>query len=212
VTGPTSDDPPRPPVRDEGASAVVDAGADASTPADTDEAATEERGLEAVPEREPDPAARIGNLEREIAELNDRLLRRRAEFENFRRRAQRDGARAADDGAAELLKELLPALDDLERALLAPGGDAVREGVELIYKNLTGTLKSRGLQSEDPRGQAFDPELHEAVAHEPAPGVSPGTIVEVFQKGYLFKDRLLRPALVKVAAESEASEDAEPVH
>jgi molecular chaperone GrpE len=203
VTAPPSDDPTGPQVEEEAASAPE---------TDADATATDERGLEAVPEAEPGPAARIETLEREIAELNDRLLRRRAEFENFRRRAQRDGARAADDGAAELLKELLPALDDLERALLAPGGDAVREGVELIYKNLTGTLKSRGLHAEDPRGRAFDPEIHEAVAHEPAPGVSPGTIVEVFQKGYLFKDRLLRPALVKVAAESEASEDAEPVH
>lgn len=175
-------------------------------------AAGEERGLEAVPAAPADPGERIAALEREVGELKDRLLRRRAEFENYRRRAEREGARAAEDGAAELIRELLPAIDDLERALLAPGGDAVREGVELIYKNLTGTLKGRGLEALDPRGSGFDPELHEAVAHEPAPGVDPGTVVEVFQKGYLFKERLLRPALVKVAAESGASEDAEPVH
>jgi len=206
VTGPPSDDPAGPRVEKEPASvAEPDSG--------TAEAkGTEERGLEAVPEAATDPTDRIATLEREVAELNDRLLRRRAEFENFRRRAQRDGARAAEDGAADLIKELLPALDDLERALLAPGSDAVREGVELIYKNLTGMLKGRGLHAEDPRGQAFDPEIHEAVAHEPAPGIAPGTVVEVFQKGYLFKDRLLRPALVKVAAESGAAEDAEPVH
>jgi molecular chaperone GrpE len=96
-------------------------------------------------------------------------------------------------------------LDNLDRALGAEGSDAsLREGVELTRRELLAILESQGVKLEDPMGQPFDPERHQALAHEPVPGVPEGTVVEVYRKGYSYRDRLLRPALVKVAAASGA--------
>jgi molecular chaperone GrpE len=91
-------------------------------------------------------------------------------------------------------------LDNFDRAVAARGGDdALREGVELIARQLRGFLESKGIAIDDPLGQAFDPKRHEALSHEAAPGRKEGSVLEVFHKGYTLKDRLLRPALVKVA-------------
>jgi molecular chaperone GrpE len=103
------------------------------------------------------------------------------------------------DAVAALLKAIVPTLDNLDRALAAPGGEGLREGVELIRRDLLALLESQGLTAEDPKGAVFDPERHQALVHESAPGHEEGTVVEVFGKGYSYKDRLLRPALVKVA-------------
>jgi molecular chaperone GrpE len=180
----------------------------------------EPRGLEPVPEPEvspesgagPDPDEITRALRAEVEELREEILRRRAEFENFRKRAERERGQASDSGIGALLSELLPTLDNLERALRASEGEGLREGVELILRDLATMLSARGLEAEEPKGHPFDPERHEAVAHEPAPGVEAGTIVEVFQKGYLFKNRLLRPALVLVAKDEEGSPADEALH
>ena len=176
--------------------------------------ASEEKGLELVPEAPPSPAD-IEALRREAAELRDQLLRRRADFENYRKRVLRDREAAAVDAQAEVLRDLMPTLDNLERALgSADAGSALREGVELIQRGLMTVLQSRGVTAIDPKGEAFDPEIHQALSYEAAPGAPDGTVVEVFRKGYLFKDRLLRPALVKVAkgAEEGTETDSEAVH
>jgi molecular chaperone GrpE len=153
------------------------------------------------------PATReeLESLRRERDELKEQLLRRRAEFENFRKRMERERENARTDAIATVLKALGPVLDNLDRALGAEGSDAsLREGIELTRRELLAILESQGVKLEDPQGQPFDPERHQALAHEPVPGVPEGTVVEVYRKGYSYGDRLLRPALVKVAAASGA--------
>jgi molecular chaperone GrpE len=167
--------------------------------------AAEPTGVEAVPDD-------VEALRRERDDLKDQLLRRRADFENYRRRVERDREQATVDARAQILTGLLPTVDNFERALSAPaGGDdrALREGVELIYRNLMTFLDSQGVVVKDPTGEMFDPQVHQALSHEPVPGAADGTIVDVFRKGYFLKERLLRPAMVKVAkgADAPGSED-----
>ena len=137
----------------------------------------------------------------------DRLLRQTAEFDNYRKRTDRERQQLADAAAADLLKDLLPLVDDLERALKADAGGeptAIRRGVELIHKQLLDTLRKRGVTPVDALGQDFDPHFHMAVTYEPvdqrrAGDVRDGEVIEEFTRGYMLGDRLLRPAMVKVA-------------
>jgi molecular chaperone GrpE len=150
-----------------------------------------------------------GALRAERDELRDRLLRKAAEFDNYRKRVERERAQAGLEGTASVLKALIPTLDNLEHALRAEGGaEALRAGVELTRRDLLAALQAQGLVVEDPSGQRFDPVRHEALSHEPAKGFADGDVVEVLRKGYSFRDRLLRPALVKVAKGAPASEKA----
>ena len=162
----------------------------------------DERGLAGV-DAAPVPALsreEVEALRRERDEMREQLLRRRAEFENYRKRVERDRQQAGQDAAAEVLKGLVPTLDNLDRALeSAAKDDPLREGVELTRRELLAFLESQGVEVEDPKGQPFDPERHQALSHEPVQGFADGTVVEVFRKGYSYKSRLLRPALVKVA-------------
>ncbi len=146
-------------------------------------------------------------LRRENDELRDQLLRKRAEFENFRKRVERDRQQAGAEAVADLLTALIPTLDNLDRALSSAGGEqTLRQGVELTRRELLALLERQGVTVEDPLGQRFDPERHQALSHEAVPGKPEGTVVEVFRKGYSHRDRLLRPALVKVAKGPEAGE------
>ena len=139
----------------------------------------------------------------EREQLRDRLLRTTAEFDNFRKRVERDRREMADRAAESLLLDLLPVVDDLERALAVEatgeGADAYRRGVELIHKQLSELLARRGVKVLDALGADFDPHLHQAVASEPADGHRDGEVVAVLRTGYLLNDRLLRPAMVKVS-------------
>ena len=179
-------------------------GPDDGAPVDTapTEERVEERGLAGV-DTAPVPALtreEIEALRRERDELRDQVLRKRAEFENYRKRVERDRQQAGTDGAAAVLKGLVPTLDNLDRALETAGkDDPLREGVELTRRELLAFLESQGVEVQDPVGQPFDPERHQALSHEPVAGFADGTVVEVFRKGYSYKGRLLRPALVKVA-------------
>lgn len=172
-------------------------------------------GLEVV---EPPPPTREqwDALQRERDEIAAQLLRKRAEFENYRRRVERDRLKSEEDVAVGIFRALIPTLDNLERALGASGADdsSIREGVALIHRELAALLESHGVVSHDPTGQPFDPLKHQALAHEAVPGFVDGTVVEVFQKGYFLKDRLLRPALVKVAKGEEPRDevDSNAVH
>jgi molecular chaperone GrpE len=159
----------------------------------------------------PEP---VEALRRERDQLKDQLLRKRADFENYRKRVERDRNLAATEATVKVLRGLMPTLDNLERALQAGGTPtSLREGVELILRDLTSLLESSGVVIEDPLGKPFDPERHQALSHEPVPGFDEGTIVEVFRKGYLLNDRLLRPALVKVAkGEPSGPGNTEAVH
>ncbi|HET9795355.1 MAG TPA: nucleotide exchange factor GrpE [Thermoanaerobaculia bacterium] len=160
---------------------------------------------EAEARRAADPAAGSGtelaDARREIAELRDRELRKLAEFENFKKRTEREKSDYFRFALGDFFRDLLPVLDNFERALghaPAAADDEYRQGIELIYRQFSDALKKRGL-TEVPTTGAFDPNVHEAVAREETAGVEPNTIVAVLQKGYYLNDRLLRPAFVKVA-------------
>jgi molecular chaperone GrpE len=149
-------------------------------------------------------------LRAERDELREQVLRRRAEFENFRKRAERDRNQAGFEATTAVFREIIPTIDNLERALEAGGDEgSLRMGVELIHRELLSLLDNHGVTAHDPKGEPFDPERHQALSHEAVPGVSEGTVVETFRKGYYFKDRLLRPALVKVAKGEESAEEGE---
>lgn len=166
-----------------------------------------EGGLAPVDE----PAARAADLDalrRELDELRDQLLRRRADFDNYRKRVDRDRQQAGFEVAAGIFRELVATVDNLERALQSGATeDALRTGVELTYRELRAFLESQGVVTHDPAGHRFDPESHQALMHDTVPGVEEGTVAEVFRKGYSYKERLLRPALVKVAKGAEDGED-----
>jgi molecular chaperone GrpE len=133
-------------------------------------------------------------------DLVDRLLRRQAEFDNFRRRAERERAEVLEYAHTESLRAILPILDDLERALKMECADKeYARGMELIYQRLSDALKKLGLEPISAKGQQFDPHLHHAVDMAENDQVEDHTVLEEFQRGYNFRGRLLRPAMVKVA-------------
>jgi molecular chaperone GrpE len=129
--------------------------------------------------------------------------RTQADFENFRKRAAREKAEAADRGMGRLAKELLPALDHLELAVRATeqheGAEDVVKGFRLVHEELLGALERVGIQGFSPKGEPFDPNEHEAMAQQPAEGAEPGTVIEVYQRGYRLNGQVLRPARVVVA-------------
>jgi molecular chaperone GrpE len=147
------------------------------------------------------PDAGSVDLQRERDDLYDRLLRATAEFDNYRKRVERERRDLVDATASDVVRDLLPVLDDFERALSAPGGvdDAFRRGVQLIHRRLLDVLRVRGVEPFDSVGQTFDPTVHEAVATEPVGRGREGEIVAELGRGYRLNGRLLRPARVKVA-------------
>lgn len=151
---------------------------------------------------EPAPAP-AGEIERQRDEYKDLLLRKTAEFENFRRRTERERVALSEAAASDLIEELLPLVDDLERALKADAGsegaEAYRRGVELIHRQLSEMLRKRGVRGIEAVGADFDPHFHQAVSHEPGTGHRDGEVIEEFRRGYMLGDRLLRPSMVKVA-------------
>lgn len=161
-----------------------------------------EAGADA-PAAQPDAHAPVAEAE---PDFRDRYLRAAAELENVRKRARRDVAAAEGRGVARLARELLPALDDFERALAAAEAQPenadhhLTDGIRLVQSQLLAALKRVGIEPEAPTGEPFDPHRHEAVAQQPVDGAQSGTIVEVYQAGYRIGDDLLRPAKVVVAA------------
>jgi molecular chaperone GrpE len=160
---------------------------------------------EAEAEKEASAASSMGDslkrVESELAEMRDRHLRKIAEFENFRKRTEREKADYFKFALNDVFRDLLPVLDNFERALSQGGretGDEYRQGIELIYRQLADALAKRGLK-EVPAEGAFDPNIHEAVAREETNAAPPNSVLEVLQKGYFLNDRLLRPAFVKVS-------------
>ena len=153
--------------------------------------------------REPEsPESPLETLRREKDALQDRLLRTAAEFDNYRKRVERDRRERAEALTADALSDLLPIIDDLERALKAPSGgdvDPFRKGVELIHRQMTELLRKRGVKTIDAVGTDFDPRYHQAVVQESSPDHREGEVMEEFARGYMLGDRLLRPAMVKVA-------------
>jgi molecular chaperone GrpE len=142
-------------------------------------------------------------LAAEKAELYDQLLRKQAEFENFRRRNERERSEFLQFAGMELARELLPVLDDFERALKVECPDQnYGKGVELIYQRLLDILKKMGVEPIGATGRPFDPNLHQAVDRVETEEVPDQTVLEEYQRGYNFKGKLLRPAMVKVAVQT----------
>lgn len=145
-------------------------------------------------------AAERDQLAAEKAELQDRFLRRQAEFENFRRRVEREKSEFAQYAASEAVTAMLPILDDFERALKQETSDKeYQRGVELIYQRQVEALKKLGLEPIDSIGQPFDPYIHQAIDRVETDEAEDHTVLEEYQRGYNFKGRLLRPAMVRVA-------------
>ncbi|MBI3473698.1 MAG: nucleotide exchange factor GrpE [Candidatus Solibacter usitatus] len=166
----------------------------------TTQALSEPAAEEGLAEKLAAVAAERDQLAAEKADLADRLLRRQAEFENFRRRAERDRLEFVQYAGAEIMRDILPAVDDFERALKVESADAeYRRGVELIYQRLLEALKKAGLEPMECAGKPFDPNLHQAVDRKETEEVEDQTILEEYQRGYSFRGKLLRPAMVKVA-------------
>jgi molecular chaperone GrpE len=147
----------------------------------------------------------IAELEKKAAERDEYLAlaqRTQADFENYRKRMARDVGVARERGVGTLAKEILPALDNLARAVEAAGDDGSEfaNGIRLVQSELTAGLGRAGITGFDPKGEVFDPEQHEAIAQTPIEGAESGTVVEVYQSGYRLNDTVLRPAKVVVAA------------
>ena len=195
----------------------------ASESSPTSEPETEERHHPpAREEQDPEKAAGAveaeadheAQLEHDLEELTakaekaDEYLelaqRSKADFENYRKRAARETAAAQERGVVKLALELLPAVDNLDRALEATDGSGDAEnlvsGLKLVHAGVLAALARVGIESYSPEGEQFDPQLHEAVAQQRVEGAEPGTIVEVYQRGYRLGDSVLRPASVVVAA------------
>ena len=158
-------------------------------------------------------AAAQQELAQELLETKDKLLRLQADFENFRRRALKERQESLQYGHQNLVKDLLSTVDNLDRAIdhvrQSEGGEfeALLKGVELVRKELHGVLANHEVHEISAEGTVFDPALHEAMAQAPDPSVPPNTVIDVLQKGYLLRDRLVRPArvVVPVAGDSEAT-------
>ncbi len=148
----------------------------------------------------------VAALQQDRDETYDRLLRMTAEFENYRKRIERERRDLADYLTMDVVRDVLPVIDDLERAMAAPGTlesnpelAAYHQGITLIHRQLLDQLRKRNVEPLDVVGLQFDPEWHEAVSDEPADGRPDGQIVAEFRRGYRIGSKLLRPAMVKVA-------------
>jgi molecular chaperone GrpE len=179
---------------------VNDGDADASNSINVDQA-TEDTNSE-TPAAENDP---VETLKSEVAELKDKYLRLYADFENFRRRTAKEKIEMISGASADMVKSILPIVDDFERAKVSFDSsteiEALKEGVDLIYTKLFKTLESKGLKPIVAKGETFDVEIHESVAQFPAPSEDlKGKVIDEIEKGYYLNDKVLRYAKVVVGA------------
>ena len=156
---------------------------------------------QAAAEESPETSA----IKRERDDLQDRLLRKTAEFDNYRKRIEKERRELSEWAAADVISEVLAVLDDFDLALSTeapPEAQGYRAGVELIRRQLGEVLRKRGVTPLETLGADFDPHLHQAVAYEESPGAREGEVVGELRKGYRLGERLLRPAMVRVAKAS----------
>jgi len=172
----------------------------------------EEANTEVVADAEMPEAAESAQTESEpglkeleearaqVSEFKDNWIRTQAEFQNYRRRVERDNEMMKSQMKGDIIKKILPALDDLERAMQnRPADDAWANGIELIMRKMQGILDGESVKRIEAKGVEFDPNFHEAISHEPAEDVESGHVIEVVQNGYVIGERVIRPALVRVA-------------
>lgn len=155
--------------------------------------------LSAAAEREA-LKKKLAEAEAKSTEYRDSWMRSQAEFQNYKKRLERDNELTYVSMKGDIIKKVLPVLDDLERALQnRPADNSWASGIELIARKLQNVLESEGIKRIEAEGQEFDPNYHEAISHESADGVKSGFVIAVVQNGYMLGDRVLRPALVRVA-------------
>ena len=143
---------------------------------------------------------KLTEAEAQASEFKDGWLRTQAEFQNYRKRIERDNELTYVSMKGDIVKKILPALDDLERALQnRPTDNAWASGIELIARKLQNILESEGVKRIEAEGVMFDPTFHEAISHEPSEEVESGHVIAIVQNGYMFGERVIRPALVRVA-------------
>jgi len=173
--------------------------ADVPDPLAGDETAAEQADAAGQASAGADEA--LAALQKERDSFKDQFLRAVADFDNYRKRIDRERREVSEYAAADVILELLPIIDNFERALQAPavGDEAFKKGVELIHKQMLDLLRKRGVTLIDALGADFDPNLHQAVMHEESPEHREGEVIGELRKGYTMNDRLLRPAMVKVA-------------
>jgi molecular chaperone GrpE len=144
--------------------------------------------------------SQLTEAESRASEYKDSWMRAQAEFQNYKKRIERDNELMYASMKGDIVKKVLPVLDDLERALQnRPEDNAWANGIELVVRKLQGVLDSEGIKRIEAEGTAFDPNFHEAISHEPADGIESGHVIAVVQNGYVFGERVIRPALVRVA-------------
>ena len=164
------------------------------------------QGTDATPtDASGQPDSELDTLHKEKEALQDRVLRAAADFDNYRKRIERERRDLVDYAATEVLVDVLPILDDLELALKQPDVPetaAYRQGVELVHRKMLDLLKKRGVTTIVAEGETFDPNVHEAVVHEVSESHAEGTVTGELRRGYMLRDRLLRPVMVKVAKSS----------
>ena len=167
-----------------------------------------EKAAQEPDEETPAGPGTMDEARAEIGDLSERLLRLQADFENFRKRAQREKDEARQFANQSLIEKQLPILDNFEMALAAvkDADPALRDGVQMIYDQLLGILRDSGVETIDATGEDFDPNLHEAISQQETTEAEPGTVVEQVQRGYRLHERLVRPARVVVAKAPEAAE------
>ncbi len=156
-------------------------------------------------------SAQITRLQAEKAELTQTLVRRQADFENYRKRIERDRDEEHRRGVSRLISDLIPVLDAFERALKAhdnPAYEEYRKGLELIYRQMSDVLAKHGLERIPAAGGTFDPHFHQAIERVDTSDHPDGAILEVFQDGYMFHGRVLRPSIVRVAVHTDSSDEA----
>jgi len=188
------------PVAGEGGALRADAQRPSSTPP------TPTPPAEGADQVESDIDALLIDTQRERDEYLDLAKRTKADFENFRKRMTAEVLAANARGKSEVIREVVPVLDDLERAIQAAGldpegdsDDGLAHGVLLVFRSLRDSLSRNGIEAVDPKGEKFDPTAHEALSTQPVEGTESGTVVEVLQKGYRLGDQLVRPARVVVS-------------
>jgi molecular chaperone GrpE len=175
--------------------------------AGNDEAGNEKLSNEEIEQEllQEEPVSETEQLQQQVADANDNVLRIQAEMQNMRRRAERDVENAHKFALDKFSADLLPVVDNLERALSAINAEddsqkAIAEGIELTLKSFLDVLVRFKIEAVDPAGQPFDANLHQAVSMVPNPDMEPNTVMDVFQKGYTLNGRLIRPAMVVVSS------------
>lgn len=181
---------------------AADAAADAADDVRAETAEGSREGTEEAENGADDPVKRAEKLEADLAEKDAQMLRLRADFDNFRRRSAKEREELAAVVTQGILTDMLPLLDNFERALSAEGSDldSFRAGVSMIYKQMTEALAKNGLEVIDTKDKKFDPNFHQAVMRVQDPEKEDDTIEQELQKGYMAKGRVIRPSMVQVVS------------